>query len=164
MNLRRIFALAIILSLSLAGLGSAAGVSAQRRAYRTNDAQMRRLLRRIETRADRFSNSLSNALDRSRYNGTAREDEVNRLITDFEYSTDQLRDHFNANASTGEDVRLVLERAAMLDSFMRNNRLANTAERQWTLLRSDLDRLARNYDVAWNWNNVPAPGGVNGSG
>jgi hypothetical protein len=159
MKLRRLLALVIILSLSLAGLG-AVGAGAQRRAYRTSDAQMRQLLRRIETRADRFSNSLSNALDRSRYNGTAREDEVNRLLTDFEYSTDQLREHFNANASTGEDVRLVLQRAAMLDSFMRNNRLANAAERQWTLLRSDLDRLARDYSVAWNWNNVPAPGGV----
>jgi hypothetical protein len=159
MKLRKIFSLVIILSLSLAGLGFTASVGAQRRAYRTNDAQMRQLLRRIETRADRFSNSLSNALDRSRYNGTAREDELNRLLTDFEYSTDQLREHFNSNASTGEDARLVLQRAALLDSFMRNNNLANRAERQWTLLRSDLDQLARAYDVAWNWNNVPVTGG-----
>ena len=161
---RRIISLAIILSLSLAGFGAATTVEARQRAYRTNDAQMRQLLRRIETRADRFSNSLSNALDRSHYNGTTREDDVNRLLTDFEYATDQLRDRFNNNTSTGMDVQLVLQRAALLDTFMRNNRLANAAERQWTLLRGDLDQLARSYNVAWNWNNVPAPGGVFGGG
>lgn len=159
MKLRRTFALIIILALSLAGLGTATSVGAQRRAYRTNDAQMRRLLSRIETLADRFSNSLSNALDRSRYNGTAREDELNRLLTDFEYSTDQLRDHFNANASTEMDVRLVLERAAILNTFMFNNRLAPQAERQWNVLRADLDQLAGSYNVAWNWNNPPTGGG-----
>jgi hypothetical protein len=124
MKLRRTLALAIILSLSLAGLG-AVSAGAQRRAYRASEAQMRQLLRRIETRADHFRHSLSNALDRSRYNGTAREDEVNRLLTDFEYATDQLRDRFNSNTSAGTDVQLVLERAAQLDTFMHNNRLAN---------------------------------------
>jgi hypothetical protein len=160
MKIRRIIALAAILSLSLAGFGPAAVVEARQRAYRTNDAQMRRLLQRIETRADRFSTSLENALDRSRHNGTAREDEVNKLLTDFEQATDQLRDRFNNNTSTGMDVQFVLQRAALLDTFMRDNRLANRAERDWTLLRGDLDQLARNYSVAWNWNSpvVATPG------
>lgn len=163
MKLRRMYALVIILSLSLAGLGTVSA-GAQRRAYRASEAQMRQLLRRIETRADHFSNSLSNALDRSRYNGSTREDDINKLLTDFEYATDQLRDRFNNNTSTDMDVQLVLQRAALLDTFMRNNRLANPAESQWTLLRGDLDQLARNYSVAWNWNSVPAPGGVYGAG
>ena len=159
-RIRRIITLAVILTFSLAGFGGDVGASAQQRAYRMSEAQMRRLLQRIETRADRFSNSLTNALDRSRVAGTRREDEVNRLLTDFEYATDQLRDRFNRNASTSTDVEAVLQRAALLDAFMRNNRLANPAERQWTVLRGDLDQLARNYSVAWNWNNVPTPGGV----
>ncbi len=165
-SFRRIISLAVILTLSLAGLGAATtDVRArQRRAYRMSEAQMRQLLRRIETRADRFSNSLTNALDRSRHDGTAREDEVNRLLTDFEYATDQLRERFNRDASTAADVDAVLQRAALLDAFMRNNRLANPAERQWTLLRRDLDQLARTFSVAWNWTNVPPPGGVFGPG
>src|SRR5918911_1655082 len=157
-RIRRTISLAVILALSLAGFGAAASVEAQQpRPYRMSEAQMRRLLRRIETRADRFSNLLENALDRSRHDGTQREDEVNRLLTDFEYATDQLRDRFNSDTSTQMDVEAVLQRAAVLDAFMRNNRLARPAERDWTALRRDLDQLARNYSVAWNWTNVPAP-------
>ncbi len=163
-SMRRIISLAVTLVLAVAGLSLTAGVGAQQRAYRMNERQARQLLGRIETRADRFSRSLENALDRSPMNGTAREDEVNRLLTDFEYATDQLRDRFNSNASSATDVEAVLQRAALLDAFMRHNRLANRAERDWTTLRRDLDQLARNYSVAWNWNNVPSPGGVFGTG
>lgn len=152
-SMRRIISLAITLAITLAGFGAAASVGAQTRAYRMSDRQMQQLLRRIETRADRFSTSLENALDRSPLNGTAREDEVNKLLTDFEQATDQLSDRFNNRTSTGMDAQLVLQRAALLDRVMRENRFANRAERDWTLLRRDLDGLARNYSVAWNWNN-----------
>lgn len=158
--MRRIISLVMTLTLALAGFAATAGVQAQQRAYRMNERQARQLHRRIETRADHFSRSLENALDRSALDGTAREDEVNRLLTDFEYATDQLRARFNTNASTASDVEAVLQRAALLDAFMRNNRLANRAERDWTALRRDLDQLARTYSVAWNWTSVPAPGGV----
>jgi hypothetical protein len=149
----------MMLVLTLAGFGAVTGVRAQNRAPRMNQRQMQQLLRRIETRADRFSNSLENALDRSPMNGTAREDEVNKLLTDFEQATDQMRDRFNSNSLSAPDVEFVLQRAALLDSFMRGNRLANRAERDWTLLRGDLDQIARIYTVAWNWNNpVTMPG------
>ncbi|MCA1566025.1 MAG: hypothetical protein LC803_10390 [Acidobacteria bacterium] len=153
--MKRIILLSVTLALTFAGFDTIEGVRAQGRAYRVSQRQMQQLLRRIETRADRFSNSLENALDRSRANGTTREDEVNKLLTDFEQATDQLRDRFNRNRSSEMDIQLVLQRAALLDSFMRDNRLANRAERDWSMLRTDLDQLARIYNVAWNWNNVP---------
>jgi hypothetical protein len=151
--MRRIISLAMMLALTLAGFGAVAGAQAQNRAPRMNRQQMQQLLRRIETRADRFRNSLENALDRSAVNGTAREDEVNKLLTDFEQATDQMRDRFNGNSLSAPDVEFVLQRAALLDAFMRDNRLANRAERDWTLLRGDLDQIARIYTVGWNWNN-----------
>lgn len=137
---------------------------AQVRLYRTSDRQMQTLLSRIETRADRFSTSLERALDRSYVNGTQREDEVNRLLTDFEYATDQLRERFNRGVATRTDVELALQRAALLNNFMVRERMDARAERDWTLLRNDLNQLARNYYVAWNWNAVPGttsfPGGL----
>lgn len=158
MKLRIIFALVMTLSLSLFGLSFTASVGAQRRAYRVSEAQMRQLLRRIETRADQFGRSVSNTLDRGRRDGTAREDEINRLVADFGRATDQLRARFDGNALSETDVRLVLERAAPVNFLIRDSRLGLQAERQWVRLRADLDQLAGNYDVAWDWNNVPAQG------
>ena len=159
MKLRIIFALVITLSLSLSGLSFTASVGAQRRASRAGDAQMRRLIRRIETRADQFGRSVSNTLNRGRRDGTAREDEINGLVADFRRATDQLRARFDGNALSETDVRLVLERAAPVNFLIRDSRLRLQAERQWVRLRADLDQLAGNYDVAWDWDNAPALGG-----
>ncbi|HKR02614.1 MAG TPA: hypothetical protein VJT09_18190 [Pyrinomonadaceae bacterium] len=144
---------AFVIVLALAAIGTAPTAVAQyRQPYRNSDRQMQQLIRRIETRSDRFSNSLEQALDRSRLNGTTREDEVNKMVTEYEHATDQLKDNFNNRRSTAADVENVLTRAAILDTFVRENRLTNRAERDWMMLRGDLDQLARNYSVAWNWN------------
>jgi GAF domain-containing protein len=110
-----------------------------------NQRQMQQLLRRIETRADRFRNSLENALDRSPMNGTARENEVNKLLTDFEQATDQMRDRFNSNSLSAPDVEFVLQRAALLDSppeeqFDRLARLAARVVNAPVALVSGVDR------------------------
>jgi hypothetical protein len=148
-------ALTVVAALAVFGLIAPMPAQAQRRAYRMNDNQMQRLIRRIETRSDTFSNSLEKALDRSYLNGTSREDEVNKAVTAFEAATDQLRQRFDRRESTSMDVESVLRQAVLLDTFMRNNRMGGVAERDWRMLRNDLNRLANNYNVAWNWNNPP---------
>ncbi|MGB8510297.1 MAG: hypothetical protein WCD76_18110, partial [Pyrinomonadaceae bacterium] len=118
------------------------------RQYRRNDRNMERLVRRIETRSDKFSRSLEQALDQSRLNGTQREDDVNKLVTAFEAATDTLKDRFNARQSTDADVELVLGRASLLNDVMRRNRLTYRAQQDWRLLKGDLDRLAAAYQIA----------------
>src|SRR5688572_4073590 len=98
--------------LMLINVGVTSTVLAQRQ-YRDSEISMRNLIRRIETRSDTFSRTLENALDRSRLNATAREDEINRLVTDFEYATDQLKTRFESRQSTAADARGVLDRAAL---------------------------------------------------
>lgn len=138
--------------LALATFGLAPVTMAQTaRPYRYNDSYMLGLINRIEQRADRFSNSLENSLDRSNLNGTSREDEVNKMLTDFEAATDQLKDRFNRRQSASSDAEEVLRRAAVLDTFMRDNRMTGRAEQDWRLLRNELDQLARSYSVAWRW-------------
>ena len=61
------------LLLTLINVGVTASALAQRQ-YRDSDVSMRNLIRRIETRSDTFSRTLENALDRSRLNNTAREE------------------------------------------------------------------------------------------
>lgn len=120
--------------------------------YRLSDAQMRRLLNRIETRTDRFSANIPRALDNSRLDTTNREDRINDLVTNFEYATDQLTRKFNNKSLYDGDVQDVLQRAARIDRVMGRNQFARVVETEWRSLRYDLDRLARAFDVSWNWN------------
>ncbi len=138
----------------------AANVMAQR-AYRDSDTTIRNLIQRIENRTDGLQRGIENSLDSSRLNGTAREDEINRLVADFESATDQLRIRFENRQSTASDVRQVLNRANLINTFMINNRLNARAEQDWRLLRSDLDILARSYYVNdWRWNTGTVGGGT----
>ena len=133
-----------------------ASVQAQR-AYRYNDNQMRQLFNRLETRADRFSNLVPNALDNSRIDGTRREDNLNQLVTDFEDATDQLKERFENRQSTVTDAQLVLQRGALINTFMNNRRLDNRTERAWIQVRTELNQLATAYNVAGNWATMSWP-------
>jgi len=98
-------------------------------------------------------------LDRSRLNGTQRED-INAFVKDFYAETTGWRDHFNNQKSTGADVQSVLERAARIDQFMQRHPLSNTAQTDWSALRVNLDELARAYNVSWGWSGNVSSGPV----
>lgn len=146
-----------VLTVALAGL--VLPVWAQR-PYRVNDRQVERTIERLETRTDIFRQSLDEALDRSHLNGTSTEDTINSYVRDFEQATNTLRDRFRDRRAVSSDVQEVLNRAAFIENFMHQHRLDPRTERDWRLLRADLDRLAQYYNVAWNWN--PRPGNAAG--
>jgi hypothetical protein len=115
------------------------------------DRQVDQLIRRVETSADTFRASAATALDRSSYNGTQTEDEMNRFVQSFEQATDQLRSRFDGRSSVAGDVENVLRQAAFIDEFMTRNRLNQRAVSDWAMVRTDLDALARAYGVTWRW-------------
>src|SRR5690349_10271454 len=129
--------------------------------YRVNDKEVERIIRRIEQQSDRFRSSLDSALDKSRFNGSHREDDINSFVKAYYEQTKRLRDHFNHHNSAGADVQAVLDSAARIDEFMRRNRLSSKAEDDWANLKSNLDELARAYNVSWQWDSYrteyPAP-------
>lgn len=134
-----------------------ASMAQYQRPYRYNDTYVKQIIQRLETRTDRFSSLLPNALDQSQVNGTKREDQVNNLVTNFEHATDVLKDHFNNQQSTAMDAEAVLREGARIDTFMRNHRLGNRTEGAWNLVRADLDRLSNTYSVASNWRYMQWP-------
>lgn len=129
-------------------------VIAQTKAYRVSDSNVKRLLTRIETRTDTYKDDMDAALDRSRLNNTNQEDQVLNYIKDFENATDQLQERFDAKRSVGSDVVTVLNRAAMIDQFMRSNSLTAKSKRTWRYLKADLQRLSRYYNVRFDWNSA----------
>lgn len=105
--------------------------------------QIEQLLDRIETRTDSFRSIIDRALDRSRLDGSSREDNINEYIRNFEEATNRLRDRYNRRQVVSSDVREVLNRAAKIDEFMQRRRLGGEAEREWASLRRDLVQLDR---------------------
>ena len=120
--------------------------------YRISDREVEQVIHRIEKQAYKFRTALDAALDKSRLDGTRSEDEINAFVKDFYAQTKTLHDHFDAHKSTNADVQSVLDRAARIDAFMRNNRLKKkNAAKEWANLRVNLDELARVYNVTWRW-------------
>lgn len=136
-------AITLAFLLLFAGVGT---ITAQ-----AQNRNMLQLVRRLETHTDRFSNSVDTALDQSRMDGTRREDNINALVDEFEYETDQLRERVASNEAIASDAEAVLSRAMRLERFMQRNRLNARAQNDWSMVRSDLNELARMFNVVWVW-------------
>lgn len=119
--------------------------------FRLNDEQVKGLLGRIERDADGFRKSLNDALDKTDFNGTKAEDNINDYVKEFEHATDHLKDRFGKKQSAAGDAEEVLQRAARIDAFMHNHSLTERAQNAWSQLRGSLDELATAYSVSWRW-------------
>lgn len=123
--------------------------------YNLSDAQMRQLVDRLNVRSATFSRNLRQDLNRANTNDRYSTDDVRRQLTDFETAVAQLRNRVNTRQSSSSDARNVLDRAAFLNNFIADRRLSSQTENNWSTLRTDLDRLASAYNIAWNWATVP---------
>ncbi len=128
-----------------------------RNSYNVSDRQVQTLLSNIETRTDAYRRDMASALRTSTIGGTRSETAILTYITEFESATDRLKRNFNARNSTNQDVTEVLNRAYFIDSFMRDYRFPANTERNWTLIRSDLNTLSNYYAVSWNWDRQYEP-------
>jgi hypothetical protein len=126
-------------------------------AYTVRANDVKGLLTTIESKTDVYRRAMDTALDRSVLNDSKSEDAINEYIKSFENSTDQLKQHFDDGKSTDRDVEEVLEKAAFIDTFMRDYRLMRSAERQWLSLKNDLNKLSNYYAVSWNWDRQYQP-------
>ncbi len=135
-------------------LSMALSVSGQVRPYRVTDNQVQTVITRVETRTDTFKRQIERIFD-NRNNGTQLREQLASFVSDFENSTDNLSNNFRSRRSSSNDVQEVLDRAGLIDNFMRNNRINTTAQNQWNLIRTDLNTLAGYYRVSWNWNTIP---------
>ena len=159
--LHRVFVVSVLFVCS-ALLVSTAAAQEIGQPYRLSDKDVERILRRIEQQSDRFRSSVDSALDKSRFNGSNREDDINSFIKDFYEQTKRLRERFDKHQSTSPDVEAVLQRTRAIDNFMRRNRLSAKAQEDWSTLKDNLGELATAYGVGWRWETFhdnPAPDG-----
>ena len=146
--------IAVVFGIACLGAATRAQAQVMGQPYRLSDKEVERILHRIENQANNFRHSLDAALDRSRLNGTNREDDINAFIKNFDKQTKQLHDRFDHHKSVAADVEAVLNSAASIDQFMRRQRLRERAQNDWATLRASLDDLAEAYNVTWRWEGV----------
>ena len=131
--------------LALVSTGMATTGMAQ---FGTNDAAVRDIVRRIQTRTDSLQRAVQNAADRNNY----RIDEIDRLIINFENSANQLDRRLGSRRSTTADAQTLVDYAAQIDNFFANNRLGSGSRREWQMIRADVDQLAGYYNLTPRWN------------
>ena len=118
------------------------------RAY--TKAQVERVIRRVEERSDRFVRLFDESLDRSRLNNSEREDRLNERARDLEAAIDALRSDFDRTdryRDTQSQVSRVLDAAQGINNVVRRRRLDANTERQWSLVRTELNTLANYYNL-----------------
>src|SRR5687768_9298615 len=126
---------------------------AQRRRLRPrvySKIDVHNIIKRVETRSDSFIKQFDRALDRSRLDGTNREDRLNEYARNLERALDELRGEFDRKESyleTRPEVRRCLDIATDINVAMRNRRLGAETERQWAMLRAELNTLANVYNL-----------------
>ncbi len=142
--IRRVTTAALLVALTGSGVVFVGGdLSAQAqvgRPFRNRD-QVQRILERLEVRTDSFRRSLDDALDRSRFNGSQREDNINALARNFERQTDRLRDDYSDGDRVRGGVRELLATGDQIDRIMRRGRYGRETERDWAAVRTELNRL-----------------------
>ncbi len=112
--------------------------------------QVAQVIKRVETSSDRFRQNLDRDLDRSKINGSRREDKINEDVKVFEVAFNTLRREFDSNNNWWEsrnNVQTAIDSARPVEIRLRNNRFSSNVQSQWKALRTDLNRLASTYNL-----------------
>lgn len=128
--------------------------NAQRRRESRNrmmtKAQVKAVINRVEDRVDNFVKKYDAALDRSKLDGSSRENWLMNRARDLEAATDELSREFDRRdtwAENRDEVRRCLNIASDIDRNMRNYRYGAATEANWNNVRFELNTLADIYNM-----------------
>jgi len=105
---------------------------------------------KLERSSNTFRRDFDRAMDRSNLNGTATEDEYNRLVGDYENALDRLQNRFNRNDTWWEsraEVQEMIGRAQPVNGMMVNLPFGRNLESQWRNMRNDINKVADTFDL-----------------
>lgn len=104
-------------------------------------------VKRLKSDSKDFAKFLDRELDRSRYDDSRREDNLNRLANDFKKAADRLEDRFDERNmyKSQNEARNVINIADQLDRALNRTRLSRDIQRYWNNLSNQVDQIARAY-------------------
>ena len=151
MNLTKKISATVLALLAMAVMFTATASAQGRfrgRAYTKSDVD--RIIKRCEERSDAFTRMIDRNLDRSRLDGTRREDNINDQGKDLERALDELRREFDRRDTwreTRREVEKVMRESDEINALMKNARFERNVEREWQLVKADLNKLAGIYEL-----------------
>lgn len=123
------------------------GVSNAQVKQKISEEELTALLGRVDTSAARFAKTADKAMDKAGLDGSAREDELNRILKNFTTATAALaKDHTEANSK--QNFETVLHYGVSIENFLKRNPL-DGVEEDWKTLRADLGELANGFNITW---------------
>lgn len=143
-------------------LGLTVLASAQRRSRSNNDyygrygANISYAVKNLRNNARRFEDVLDRELDRSRYDGTRREDNLNRLAERFKNAAEDLDDEYEGRGSRGsstDEARRVVNYGTQLDNALSRSRLVYnnySLRNYWSAMERDIATIARFYNLRYD--------------
>src|ERR1044072_7877031 len=117
---------------------------------RYNRGSIDRLIRQAESRSNQFVAVFDRALDRSRLLGTIREDRLNERAAELERQLNVASEELNRSTNhwaIRSSISNAIDVGQAINTVMRRRNLTPNAERQWMMLRADLNRLAVAYGL-----------------
>ena len=146
------FVLIALAAIVIMGLADTTSAQKRReaRGKRMTKAQVEQVVNRVEERVDNFVKHYDKSLDRSRLDGTEREDWLMKRAKDLESATDELRREFDKRDKWIEnkaEVRTCLNIATDIDKNMKNRNYSQDTEEIWSRVRYELNTLADVYNL-----------------
>ena len=126
------------------------------RSFRLSESDLTLLILQIENGGDKFRVSLTDAFDRRPYDRTRIEGDMNDALRGLKKATNQLRIRFDVRQLVADDVQRLLDQAQPIDNFVRDNQLTERARSDWSTLRTNINLLARAYNISPSWIINPA--------
>ena len=125
---------------------------AQSRSQYFNRSNVERLVRQAEMHTNQFAVAFDRALDRSRLDDTVREGRLNERANELRGQLNNIRMQLNRRGDFSDvrpQVSSALEVGQRLNNAMRIRRVnfGFGVERQWSLVRADLNRLASIFNL-----------------
>lgn len=147
-RLKSVFSFYVVFGLLFAGFLTTA---ANAQTYR-NEREVRDVLRSLNSKLDDFQSNFSNEIRRSSTNREDKQDLEDQL-RGFEFKVQDFQVNFDRKSETDQDVLAILDEAKKADVIINRMSFSQKTFNFWTDVRYQLDRLAANYNVSFNWKN-----------
>lgn len=121
--------------------------------YYNND--LRNAIKQLKDQSRNFARQVDRELDRSRIDGTNREDRINDIANDFKNAADRLNNRFgngrNYN-STSDEAAQVISLGRRLERSLGRARLSYGMQNSWNQIQRNLNIISSYYRNNDNWN------------
>ena len=147
-RLKSVFSFYIVFGLMITGFLATA---ANAQLYR-NEREIRDIVRTLNSKTDDFQTNLSSEVRRSSSSREDRQDLEDQLRI-FEFKVRDFEVNFDRQRETADDVSAILDEAKKADDIIKRMSFSERTFNFWTDVRYQLDRLAANYNVSFDWKN-----------